>query len=722
MNPFALSGLLTGITSLAFGYFVYLKEKTRLLNRLWFIFTTSVAVWGLGGMWIGLAADPTTALWAWRLAFACGVVWIPILFYHFVCVFGELQRRRLLLINYATGLGLFPLFFTDLMFPGVRLAFPAFYYSRPGLLFPAFFIWWAGLVVVAHYELLKEHNRVSGQRRNQIRYFFLATAVGYSGGSLDYLPIFGIDIYPYGNFAVVLYPAIMTYPILRYRLMDITVAMEKGLMFLLLAIIVAVPSYPLLLILQKAYFGAVSLPFSMALLCLFTVMFLAVSRLKVETQGAIVRTLFKARHDMYETLSAFSQALVTILDLRSLTEEIVRTLTNVIGIKTVSLYLFDQEKDVYVLAASHGLGTDQVSAMKRTAGEGLPYHLEYSREILVREELEKAAAPETRAIVTTLAEMHSEVCIPLVNKDRLIGFCNLGARRDAGMYSAEDLNLLTTLARNAAIALDNARLYEDLRRSQILMQRTDRLRSLETVAGGFAHEVRNPLTSIKTFVQLAPTRTDDQEFMGAFSKVVAEDVSRIERLIQEILDYARYMEPRFAEEDLNDVVASCLYFVEVKADSKAIVMEKGLAGDLPAVSLDRQQIKQVLLNLLLNAMDAMGDGGGRLTVRTHRLVKPNGDVWVQIEVADTGSGIAATDLEHIFDPFYTTKHESGEREGTGLGLSIVHQIIQEHRGYIEVESTVGRGTTFFVNLPIDPRKSGRTTGQREHEKANTLGG
>ena len=722
MNPFALSGLLTGITSLAFGYFVYLKGTTPRLNRLWFVFASSVAVWGFGGMWIGLARDEVEALWAWQVAYACGVAWIPVFFYHFVCVFIGRYRKPLLLLTYAIGMGFAPLCFTDLMFPGVRLAFSSFYYGVPGRLFPLFFIWWVGTVAYAHLELLKEHNRVSGQKRDQIRYFFLATAIGYTGGSLDYLPIFGIDLYPYGNFAIVVYPAIMTYAILKYRLMDVTVAMVKGLTFLLLTIIVALPSYPLLLMLQNAYFGTVSATFSLAMVCLFAVVFWVVSWLKVETQGAIVRTLFKARHDMYETLSAFSQALVTILDLRSLTEEIVRTLTNVIGIKTVSLYLFDQEKDVYVLVAKHGLGTDQVSTMKRAAGEGLPYHLEYSRAILVREELEKADAPETRAIVNTLAELHSEVCIPLVNKDRLIGFCNLGARRDAGMYSAEDLNLLTTLARNAAIALDNARLYEDLRRSQILMQRTDRLRSLETVAGGFAHEVRNPLTSIKTFVQLAPMRTDDQEFMGAFSKVVAEDVSRIERLIQEILDYARYMEPRFAEEDLNDVVASCLYFVEVKADSKAIVMEKRLAGDLPAVSLDRQQIKQVLLNLLLNAMEAMGDGGGRLTVRTHRLVKPNGDVWVQIEVADTGSGIAAKDLEHIFDPFYTTKHESGEREGTGLGLSIVHQIIQEHHGYIEVESTVGQGTTFFVNLPIDPRKSGRTTGQREHEKANTLGG
>ena len=270
------------------------------------------------------------------------------------------------------------------------------------------------------------------------------------------------------------------------------------------------------------------------------------------------------------------------------------------------------------------------------------------------------------------------------------------------MYSSEELGLLRTLAQHAAIAIDNALLYEDLRRSQLLMRRTDRLRSLETMAGGFAHEIRNPLTSIKTFIQLAPERRDDVEFMEQFSQVVCDDVERIERLIHEILDYARYMTPKLTQENLNDVVSSCLYFIEVKASSKSIAILKDLEGDLPSVKLDRQQIKQVLLNLFINAMEAIDNGNGRLSVKTHKLIKLVNDPWVQIEIQDSGPGISPKDLEHIFDPFYTTKHASGEREGTGLGLTIAHQIIQEHGGYIEVSSEIGRGTTFFVNLPVNP--------------------
>jgi len=272
------------------------------------------------------------------------------------------------------------------------------------------------------------------------------------------------------------------------------------------------------------------------------------------------------------------------------------------------------------------------------------------------------------------------------------------------MYSDQDLNLLTMLAQAAAIALDNAALYEELKRSRSLVQRTDRLRSLETIAGGFAHEVRNPLTSIKTFIQLTPERKDDPEFIGHFSTVVAEDVARIERLIQEILDYARYMQPKFQEEDINVIVESCLYFIRIKADAKMVWLNKDLASHLPPVLLDRQQIKQVLLNLFINAIEAMDDHGGQLIVRTHRLSKIPEDTWVQIEVTDTGCGISPVDLEHIFDPFYTTKHESQEHEGTGLGLTIAHQIVQEHGGHIEVKSAPGRGTTFLVNLPAVPAR------------------
>jgi len=291
------------------------------------------------------------------------------------------------------------------------------------------------------------------------------------------------------------------------------------------------------------------------------------------------------------------------------------------------------------------------------------------------------------------------LAIPLTNRRRLVAFALLRSNPEQTSLDHGHRELLEAIAQCAANTVDSLLTHEDLRQSQVLMRRTDRLRSLETIAAGFAHEIRNPLTSIKTFIQLTPQRKDDPEFIQGFSQIVLEDVHRIERLIQEILDYARYMDPTLTEEDVNIVVSSCLYFIDVKARSRGIKIEKELASMLPHVMLDRQQMKQVLLNLFINAMDAMGEHGGTLRVRTRMMTKSEEPVWVQIEVEDTGHGISPENLDHIFDPFFTTKHESGENEGTGLGLSIAHQIIREHQGYIQVRSTVGTGTVFFINLP-----------------------
>ncbi len=510
----------------------------------------------------------------------------------------------------------------------------------------------------------------------------------------------------------------------RYQLLDISLVLTKSKVLPYIeAFSIGTLSYVVILFLIRVFTG--SMHYQLAGILLATNMIFAgiLATLQKHVEGIVGKTLFKGRQEAYDTLREFSKAMVSILDLPTLTQTILATLEKSLGIKHISLFLLDNEKALYTLALANTRDSEKFKTIRLPAEDGLPYHLRYCQSILVREELEHARSPHVpRSVMQTLQQMSSEVCLPLINKDRLIGFINLGHRNDHYQYTEDDLNLLTSLAQNAAVALDNAILYTDLKRSQLLMRRTDRLRSLETMAGGFAHEIRNPLTSIKTFIQLAPSRRHDAEFIEQFSKVVIEDVRRIERLIHEILDYARYMEPKLNEEDLNDVVASCLYYIEVKAANKSITIERDLSDDLPRILLDRQQIIQVLHNLFQNAMEAMDKDGGQLTVRTHRLTKLSGDLWVQIEVSDTGSGIAPANLEHIFDPFYTTKHESGEREGTGLGLNIVHQIIQEHHGFIEVESTLGSGTTFYVNLRANPLAHvSSKKEQSQHEKAGSIG-
>lgn len=404
-------------------------------------------------------------------------------------------------------------------------------------------------------------------------------------------------------------------------------------------------------------------------------------------------------HESIQTVTRFLEAIGHPTSLPRLADHILLSFSELSRYPHGALFLFEREHRHYRQIHTCGQIKSLVAPSVMTVDHPLVQSLIADQHIVVG--LESTLIPQSELsndIANTLPGSYT-LAVPLITHGTLIAFTVLHSPTTHATLSPVTIELLTAMARGAANALDSLLIYEDLRQSQSLLRRTDRLRSLEIIAGGFAHEIRNPLTSIKTFIQLAPERKDDSQFIEEFSRIVLEDVNRIERLIQEILDYARYMEPQLTNEDLNDIVTSCLYFIQVKADSLGIKIEKQLAPELPRGMLDRQQIKQVLLNLLLNALDAVGEGPGSLRVRTHQFQKPEGTHFMQIDIEDTGHGIAPENLEHIFDPFFTTKHTSTMNAGTGLGLTIAHQIIQEHHGDIHVASTVGQGTTFRITLP-----------------------
>ncbi len=703
-NVHAIPMLLMGIVTLGMGALVYRSNRQSAANRHFFILCASIALW-LDATSVGLfATTPDVALTWFRLD-NVGVMYISVAFYAFSSEFLQLRRSRSIWIGYglATFLAVAVLLRQDFI-TGVRHYWWG-YFPQWGLASAPFFILFFSYMAVTFTDYIRAYGTATTPiKRRQIKFVLIACMIAYLG-SVDFFPAFGYEIYPVGYVSIFLLTAIISAAILRHQLLDATLLVSMSATYFPL-----IP-FALSLFLLTHTLGDLSPAALASVLTVATVAFTVLYvTIQPRLQSALNKALFPAQYDAYNTLTRFSQTMVMNLDLANLQTETVRTLQTVMGIEKISLFLFEEKKGRYELKASLGIDKAQASAVQLMSQETFANYLLERNKPVVREalqhELLQQSEPLTTTLIETLTKIDAEVCLPLVNNTRLIGFVNLGHKPLLDLYSNDELDLLGSLANNAAIALDNAMLYEDLKRSQLLIRRADRLRSLETIAGGFAHEVRNPLTSIKTFIQLVPSRRDDPEFMGSFGSVVADDLARIERLIEEILDYARYMKPRFALESLNDIVASCLHFVEVKASNLEVSIEKHLDENFPPISVDRQQIKQALMNLILNAIDAMGKKGGRLTVTTHQVTHLDSTRWIQIEISDTGSGIAPEDLPHIFDPFFTTKHESTERVGTGLGLSIVHQIIQEHAGTVEVRSTIGQGTAFLLTLPektvLDP--------------------
>jgi len=244
-----------------------------------------------------------------------------------------------------------------------------------------------------------------------------------------------------------------------------------------------------------------------------------------------------------------------------------------------------------------------------------------------------------------------------------------------------------------------------LKRLELQIRRSDRLASLGTLSAGMAHEIKNPLVSIKTFAQLLPERYQDSDFRETFSNLIGHEIDRIDSLVNQLLRFARPAKPVLRPMHVHEVLEKSLQLVGHRLYQKEIKLTRSWQADVDTIRADADQLEQVFLNFFLNAMDAM-NRGGELSVTTEihaasewvaAISGSNGDSpeVLRVTVRDDGEGIRKEDIPHVFDPFFTTKDY-----GTGLGLSVVHGIIQEHGGQIEVESELKKGTAFHILLPL----------------------
>ena len=238
-------------------------------------------------------------------------------------------------------------------------------------------------------------------------------------------------------------------------------------------------------------------------------------------------------------------------------------------------------------------------------------------------------------------------------------------------------------------------LIRDLREIRELQERVnrgERLASLGRLAAGMAHEIRNPLSSIRGFAQYFVKRFSGQPEEQGYASIMVQEVDRMNRVISELLDFARPKEPRREPCSLEAIADQALKLLEQDLAARGIVVMRDYESGLPPVSVDRDQISQVFINLLLNALEAMAEGG---TIRIG-LRRSGPPPAVEILIGDSGGGIPEEDLEKIFELFFSRK-----KKGTGLGLAIVHQIVTSHRGEISAESRPGQGTTFRIRLPLE---------------------
>jgi two-component system NtrC family sensor kinase len=234
-----------------------------------------------------------------------------------------------------------------------------------------------------------------------------------------------------------------------------------------------------------------------------------------------------------------------------------------------------------------------------------------------------------------------------------------------------------------------------LAEAQTQIYQSSKLASIGRLAAGVAHEINNPLTGVLTYSSILLKQTEDPEVKEDLETIVRE-TKRCREIVRGLLDFSRQVPARKLAVDCNEVVGRSIDIVDNQLSVKNINVTTTLQEELPPITADPNQLTQVLINLLVNAADAMDEGGGDVFVTTS-IEGENGARSLVVKVADTGSGIAEADLDQIFEPFFTTK----ENKGTGLGLAVVWGIVREHGGEIRVDSKTGLGTTFTIRLPVD---------------------
>ncbi|MCU0579097.1 MAG: GAF domain-containing protein [Desulfobacterota bacterium] len=330
--------------------------------------------------------------------------------------------------------------------------------------------------------------------------------------------------------------------------------------------------------------------------------------------------------------------------------------------------------------------------------------------------------PRTNKALVERLGVTAFATVPIYAKDKVIGVIAVDRRADDQTINREDLRILSMLAHQAGLAIENARLYDfiektnrELKSAREQLLESEKLTALGEMAAGMAHEIRNPLVSIGGFVRRLNRRFQDDSQVQTYFQVIINEVERLEKTLNEILDFSQDTRGRFQETDVNRIVEGALELIRRELEASRVTVQKELTP-VPQVYCDERQIRHVFYNLLLNALQAMPQGGV-LTIRTAPPAGPD-QPWVVCEIRDTGGGIPPELLHNIFNPFFTTK-----ASGSGLGLSIVHKIITRHYGEVDIDNRPGEGVSFFIKLPLIQEaqkmfRGVRINGEENHHEKN----
>ena len=403
-----------------------------------------------------------------------------------------------------------------------------------------------------------------------------------------------------------------------------------------------------------------------------------------------------------ETLLAVSQDASSTLELTEILRRTTRAMVRSLGADTGGAWLLTEDGSRFVPIVGYHVPRELLGALESATLKSMDPRVSDWRR--VEGPVYASHSQEDTRFTHPFARLlpHKSILIqPMRWKGVSIGGFAIAWLKEHHRFTPDELRLAEGIALQAAVASENSRLYEgekqklvELKRTQAQLIQSTKLAAIGELAANIAHEINNPLTSVLGFASYLAEQVAPGQPMREELDLIQEEAGRARDIVRDLLHFSRQREFIPQITDLNTVLEQTLSMVRRQGALDAISLREEYAPGLAPVEIDVPRIKQVFLNLINNAVYVMKDRGGSLTIRSQA-----SGAMVQVEVTDTGTGIAPEHLDRIFEPFFTTKPEVS---GTGLGLSVSLGIVQSHGGTIEVKSQLGKGSTFTVKLPAKP--------------------
>ncbi len=717
MTPHNLLPLFAFFLNVSLATVSLLRNPASRLNRVFAYFAGGMALWNFGVFGLRRAPDASSAF-LWEVVLHVGVVLIPLFYYHFVLIFLEATtlHRRLLMLAYvvAIAFGILDLAHSSLFMKGVQMTYWG-WAPKAGRLYILLIVYLEAYMIGGLVYLTKEYRReASSFRRNRAMLILLGTAVSVAGGLIDFLRFVVANVwpeaehvYPMGIPLNMIFAVMLGTSIVRYRLFDVNVFVKRAAVYLSLATVLT-GFIGLVTWAIEQYYELTQLSAVWAIIPVSFVMTLFLSPSGHVLEDLIQRVMFSKRRGCYQTLLDLSKRMIAILDFNRLVDTLVQGLVRGVPLTHASLLLWDEQANAYVPYREETSFDDVPHAATIPVSSPVAQWLFEQGQILVKEEVkvDPRIAQFFETTEAALEEIPGSLIVPIKVENKLIAILLLGEKLSGEIFDSEELEVLGVLANQAAISLENARLYDGLSTSNARLVEASRLKS--QFLASMSHELRTPLNSIIGFSKVLLKRLDGElnERQDAYIRSVHNSSTHLLQLINSILDFSRSeagkLEMHVEEVDVLEVVEECIETSVPLVREKRLKLEKDIPLELPPIQGDRIKLKQVLLNLISNSIKFTADGRILVVVRLETSA-------VHVSVADTGIGIRDSDLDRLFEPFHRVDSPlTRAAGGTGLGLTISKRFVELHGGRIWAESRENHGSTFHFTLPLAAVPAGKS--------------